>query len=255
MEVKGPQDEQYRAKVEKFDRTLSERLKGLTSDFLQIRETMGIEDSVGFGFLPESHGVYSLGMLVDLKRGESGQLLYPAGGFGGFLPKYIPLTPEETSKIIIMPDIKAEQPFVVSVYQRKGWKENREIDEALLDASDDIYRGVIAHEIAHVFEGRIDAPTWIEEIREARNKDMTETLNYPDWAKRLEDFDSSGEGAIDVIASRFGFKKEILEKLNYMIRCLGTYQGADDYDYSVFKSPGNAIRELRARIKEVERYS
>lgn len=253
MEVKGSQDEQYRARVEKFDRALSERLKGLTSDFLQIRESMGMGSNVGFGYLPEVHGVYSLGMLVDLKRGQSGELLYSIGG--EISPKsYIPFTQEEQSKIAVMPDLKVEKPYIVSIYQRKGWKENQEIEEALLDAPASVYRGVIAHEIAHVFEWGVNAPEWLTDVRNTRQRDIDETLNYPDWNKRLNDFDFSGEGVIDIIASRLGFKREILDKINYMIRCAETYEGSGDLN-SLLKTPGRVLLELRARIKEVERYS
>jgi len=254
MEFRGPQDEQYRVRVERFDSALSERLRGLTSDFLQIREAMGMGNNVGFGFLPECHSVYSLGILVGLKRDLSGQLLYPGESFGGFLPKYIPFTPDDASRMTIMPVLNAEPPYIVSIYQRKGWKEGLEIEEALLEATNGVYRGAIAHEITHMFERGVNPPVWLEEVREARNRDMNEALNYPDWPDRLDEFDFSGEGVIDIIASRFGFKKEILEKLNYMIRCVSNYEGAGDFD-SVLKTPGRALLELRARIKEVERYS
>lgn len=80
-------------------------------------------------------------------------------------------------------------------------------------------------------------------------------MQHDRWDYVAQDFDLSDEGAVDVVASLFGFKKQILAKQYYMIECLESYVGANDNSNSFFVPAGKAIQQYRARIKEVTRYT
>lgn len=244
----------------KFETRLLERLQTLTPKFLAIRQKMGIGENVGFAMLPDAHGVFSLGRLVDAQQ-EGERTFYnntvdflSGGGKVSADPEYVIVKPGDT------PDSS-----MVSLFQRKGWREKGAIEERILIAPDEVLEGVIAHEFAHVIE------RWAEQPDEASGRVpesvksflLQEEADYQtDYKNAFESGaiflpdNGSGrfEGNIDVIAALMGYKQQVLAKLEYMISCLLTYQDAHDTRPGGFKSAGRAIEESRKRIAKVDKY-
>jgi hypothetical protein len=239
--------------TEKFNKNLLTKLKPLTPRFLAIRDSMGLGTEVGFGFLPYSHSVYSMGQLPLLEKDpKDGKLLYPVPNIFGV--NYTPLTYEDRKQIVVMPDDQTPTPRIVSIYQRKGWDARGVVEEKLLTAPDEVIEGIIAHEMSHLIRDKTEKPEFVTRFIKQREREIDIlALNHD---RRLwEQFDETNEAEIDVIASMFGYKHQILAKIDYVIDCLRTYKGANDTSYSLFKSAGSAIEVMQIRAKEVKRYS
>ena len=242
----GSHPEQNRTEL--FNAALRERLKPFVPKFLEIRDRFGLGSDIGFGSLPEVHGAYTLGSVTTFAKTDQG-LHYMVPGL--LFADYAKLDAKASEGILVMPDVTAERPRLISIYQRKGYHEGSAVEERLLTASDDVFVGIIAHELAHPLAEKPDKPDVVTKFLRRRRDDF---VKYADDPNGVDMFDLSDEAEFDVIASLYGYKDEILAKLRYAAACLSTYQGADDLDYSLTKTHGYAINETQARIKEVERY-
>lgn len=237
-----------------FNAELKARLSILTPNFVAIREAMGITSEVGLGFFPQLHEKYCLGLLPLLeRRGNSGRLYYPTPGlfFGG---DYIPMTRQDRTHMVLMPDDNIEKPSIVSIYQKAPEGIQETVEEKLLNAPDIVYEGIMAHELAHMFEGRIQPPGFVANFLDQRMTTIEDMSVDPQrQGQVLTEYDLTHEAAMDTVAAMFGFRQQVLAKLVYLLECLKTYPGANNRGYSLFKTAGNAIEELELRIKEVTR--
>lgn len=237
-----------------FSASLFQRLQEFSPKFHQIRERMGIGNRVGLGMLPQGHLFYSAGRLISLK-GSDAELSFLCPD--GFLScEYKILTPEQQCNIIIMPDLSHPAPYLISIYQRKGWWDQQSYEPKLLDAPDDVIVGLIAHEMAHFSE--LD-----EELTE---KDRMKAV-LARWDKEFKALSANGcettsdffhinevmrEGKIDLIAALHGYKPQILAKLEYMITCFRNYMGPRSASIQV--TPTELIRECDDRKRAVNKY-
>lgn len=217
--------------TERFNQALLAKLKSFRPTFLDIRSSLGLGSEVGFGFIPSVHGAYTVGALPFLEKHEKGpeRKRWYRPVLGHLLAvDYVPMTRADRDRIIIMPDTKTSKPRVVSIYQRKGYAENVAVEERLLTAPNEVIEGVIAHELTHMIRRRTRI------TRALRQRGIMDE-----------------EAEIDVTAAVLGYKQQILAKINYMIDCLRTYEGADRRGYSLFRTPGEIIQEMESRAIEV----
>lgn len=251
-ETRQAPKEQYLKRVEIFDEALLKRLKNFTPTFLKMRQTMELDGTVGFASFPESHGVYEMGILPDLKKRDD-KLYYQVRGF--LLPEEELVTPKVVQRILVMPDLSKRTHRIVSIYQRKGWHENGEIEERLLKAPDEVFIGVIAHELSHMFEFGIKKPKFLTDFEKGKGEEIEKFVekNCPEGIINTQGLVE--QSMMDITASLFGFKNAVLAKNKYLKECLSTYDGADDTSYSFMKAPGTCIEEINLRTKAVLNYS
>lgn len=216
---------------------LRERLKLLVPKFLEIRQKMGFDDRIGFGFLKEVHeGEITLGSLPTIKKSQrNGQRKYSTPNFlvGVF---YKNISEEDEKNILIMPNPDREGK-IVSVFDPAY-----EIDkwEKLANASDDVFVGIIAHELAHEFKSGSQLPQNINHVLKQRLEDEY-GIKHKNWQA------GNDEEEIDIIASSFGYKDQIIAKLDFVIKRIGEYG-------PYFKEKERLIRELERRKQQVLKY-
>lgn len=247
-ETRQATQEQYLKRVEIFDEALLKRLKNFVPSFLKMRQIMGLDETVGFASFPDSHGVYEIGVLPYLrKRGD--KLYYQVHGF--LFAEEELATPEVVQRILVMPDLSKRPHRIVSIYQRKGWNENGEIEERLLKAPNEVFIGVIAHELSHMFEFGIKKPKFLTDFEKEKGKEIKKFVekNCPNGILNTGLLEE--QCMTDITASLFGFKDAVLAKNKYLKECLSTYNGADDTSYSFMKAPGTCIEEISLRTKAV----
>ena len=220
-----------------------ERLKNLAPAFIEIRERMGIGESVGFGYLPEVHSEgQSLGALPEIKRMKSGDIEYSVTGrlqqtYWEKLPK------EKEINIIVPPKYLGRRSKIVSVCDPYAkWDTSGEFS-SLIDASDDVYIGIIAHELAHTYTSKSKFSPEVRKVLSDRCK-----KEFPDTAEKWKwQYDVNDEQEVDIIASLFGYKDQIIAKIDFMLdrfNKLGPYAKGRDY----------AIKSLENRKKQVLEY-
>jgi hypothetical protein len=234
--------------INEHNNTLLNRLIKFKPRFLDIRTRMGLDNSVGFGSVPKAHGAYTAGRLLVLEK-QHGLLFYPVENL--FEMDYYSLNKE----YVVIPPEGNDQLKFLSVFQRKGYLEGLPPENKLLTASDEIYEGITAHELGHVIkdlDNRLPEP--IQKVLGQIDDDVFKLMQQNNWDKIANEYDLSGEAAVDIIASLYGFKPQILAKLYYMIDCLKQYKGSNDTSSSFFVPPGKAIQVCNARINEVLRY-
>lgn len=231
-----------------YNAALFERLRGFSPRFFDIRTKMGIGENVGFGSTPKAHGVYSAGKLLVLTRYQNA-LVYPVEDFLEteyfyLKDKHIIISPQENNTL-----------YFLSMYQRKGYYEKKRPETKFLTASDDVYEGIAAHELAHILhdlEKRV--PSHIQKVLGQLDQDVTALIQQGKWEELRREYDlNGGEGRIDVIAALFGYKDQVLAKLYYMIECLRTYRELNEANHAEVL-PSEAIHICQARINEVLRY-
>lgn len=219
---------------------LHERLKQLTPAFLEIRKKMGIGENIGFGSLPKVHSEqHTLGALPDIIKTKEGRIKYSCSGFLGQIYQE-KLSRKEAQDIFVMPNPSGQkEQRIVSVCDPYAeW--NAEMAN-LTDAPDAVFVGVIAHELAHCFNPRSKFPPEI--ICVLKNRFRKENPNIKsNWS-----YGGSDEQEIDIIAASFGYKEQIIAKIDFLISRLNKFG-------PYFKEKERIIKSLELRRQQVLKY-
>jgi len=233
--------------------SLLARLASFKDRFLEIRDRFGIDDRIGFASLPKAHGAYSLGMMIEGRTTNDGLLVYQ--NCQGMFAETELLPLEEMSRALILPS-KSPGSYVVSVYQRKGWWDLEPIEERVLDVSDLVLEGVVAHELSHWVKefGVLPEPISEALLKKSARVDQRIINAYRGNAEDKGWLDHvwapcNDEDTIDVIAGLFGFKDAVVAKLDYMAGCIQEYAGPD-YD-GPRVTPKEALKQMRYRKSQV----
>jgi len=218
-----------------------ERMEQFVPTFLEIREKMGIKDDIGFGYLPEFHSEgISLGGLPDIKRTKKGDIEYSVQGWLLQIEQE-KLAKEEEKNILVMPKHLEHKQRIVSIHDpHEKWDTKGEFPH-LIDAPDDVFIGLIAHELAHSYNSRSKLPPEVRSILEKRYKDNRPGSKYK-WS-----YDTHDEEEMDVIASLFGYKDQVVANLDFMIdriNKMGPY----------FRNKQHIIKSLEVRKQQVLKY-
>ena len=248
--------------ISEQDQKLIERLEEYRSNFEQIRSRFGLDDRIGFGSLPNAHSVYSLGMLVDVFGTRGDELGYSDNQ--GFFPESVVLPEEESARVIVYPNTSKEKLHVVSVYQKKGWWDKDSFEPRVLEVSDLVLDGLVAHELSHWVKEYGQLPERVQEVLKQRELGFIQLChNASEHARKFGqeaywDFmnqhhvSTNGEADIDIIASLYGFKEGVIAKIDYTMECLRAYNGPDEDPQ--YETPKQAIKQLEFRKKDVQRY-
>jgi hypothetical protein len=215
------------------------RIEQLVPIFLSAREKMGINEDVGFGSLPRVHsGGDTLGCLPDIIETEAGKIEY---SIPGLLTQTLTeeLTEEQRKNIPIMPDLtKSRKGRIVSIYDPYSeWDKDKKFG----DIPDEVYVGVIAHELAHSFNSKTK---FSQEMIDALQASLAE--QYPSL-KGKWGYDTTNEEAMDLIAALFGYKEQIIAKIDFMI---GRFNKMGPY----FKNKERVIKSLEVRKQHVLKF-
>ncbi|MCK4730329.1 MAG: hypothetical protein KAT28_03345 [Candidatus Aenigmarchaeota archaeon] len=244
------------------DQQLIERLEKYGGNFEQIRACFNLEDRIGFGSLPNAHNVYSLGMLIDVFGARDGRLGYSDNQ--GFFPEKGILPEDEAARIIISPNTSKDKPYLVSVYQKKGWWDGDSFEPRILGVPDLVLDGLVAHELSHWVKEYGQLPVNVQRVLKQREQDFIklckDASEYAGKFGREAYWDfmdqyytpTNGEADIDIIASLYGYKEEVIAKIDYTTECLKTYNGPDEDTQYV--TPKQAIQQMEFHKKEVQRY-
>lgn len=230
-----------------------ERLVKLTPDFLEARKRMGLEDNIGFGLLPRVHsnvGSESLGSLPIIQGKRPERLKYSVPGFlvG---TDYINLPKQERENIVVMPNLEAQNKQIVSVFD---YYSPFPEDINLLEALDDTFKGIIVHELAHEFDGnnRKKLPKKTREILGEQKQDIK---NKKTKLKNRNEYFAQDETEVDIIAASFGYTKQIVAKIDFMIGRFKTLAPKWTIERSISDpSPQDRIEELEFRKQQVLEY-
>ncbi|MEK7540808.1 MAG: hypothetical protein AAB529_01015 [Patescibacteria group bacterium] len=188
-----------------------ERMTQLVPTFLEIRKKMGIKEDIGFGYLPEFHGTgISMGGLPDIKKTKAGDIKYSVQG--GLLQVCQEKLPKEEEKnILVMPKHLESKQRIVSIHDPfEEWDKSKTFTH-LVDAPDDVFIGLIVHELAHSYNSRSKFPPKVRSVLENRQKKEDPDNKYK-WS-----YDTHDEEEMDIIASLFGYKNQVIAKLDFMI--------------------------------------
>lgn len=219
--------------------SLSLRLQHYRERFLAIRAQFNLGEETGLGMIPASHGPYTLGVLVALERKASGELfkLVPGLVTGSKKEK---VSTEDWEDMAVRPNLNHLHPRLVSLYQNKGYGG---YDPRFVILPDEIYDGVVAHELAHGLDIDDRIPISVhEELTIVRN-----TAPYRDLPRSF-----THEVDMDLIASFMGFRQSVIAKHEYYQQCLATY---DKPSYTYPTSPDEIIAASRLRLKIVQSIS
>jgi len=236
-----------RETFEEFEGRFHERLVRLAPTFLDVRKKMGIKDNVGFGYLPETHrSESSLGALPAIKKDEKGKIRYSIAGFLGPGRVFIDLSEKDEKNILVMPvapkSSESEQAIVSICDDWEEWDKNQSpFADNLINAPDDVFIGLIAHELAHSYGSESKFPPEIRSILENRHREI-----YPE-IKREWRYDTTDEEEIDIIASLSGYKEQVIAKIDFMIDRFNKYG-------PYFKEKERVIKSLETRKQEVLKY-
>jgi hypothetical protein len=238
--------EQKRTEIERIDPNLKLRAKllDLVPNFLEIRAKMRVGTAVGFGFLPlANQGPTAAALPPVFKRG--GELYYTIPFL--FEMENIKLTDKEAENLLVFPSMRKGHSRIVSIYQ---WG-NKTVDPMLLRAGVKVFEGLIAHELAHIHLMKKPPIPLVKRFLRLRGEDMkrADESSNPDM-----EFDYTDEAVADVVAGLFGYKDQIVAKINYMMRSLEKRKGNRKPIDSLTKPTGELIKELKVRLKEVRRY-
>ena len=221
--------------------SLRERIKEKSDLFGQTREKLGVTPAVGLAVLPRLHGGYTAGAISATSR-KNGSISYTAPGFL-YSADVAVLKPEEMDKVVMVPDYNLEHPYFVSVFQRAG-HDGSTFEPRLLTCSDEILNGLYGHELAH----------WVDEFKELPPEISEGLDDVVAVSERDVNIQSSSEVRADLIAARYGLKREIIAKTDYMIECLSSYP-RPKIDYGLFRTPLEVKVEMESRKGFVEKYS
>ncbi|MCX6760413.1 MAG: hypothetical protein NTW46_03680 [Candidatus Nealsonbacteria bacterium] len=226
---------------EERDDRFRERLAQLVPSFLEIRVKMGVKEDVGFGYLPKFHSEgISLGGLPDIKRTKKGDIEYSVQG--RFLQiRQEKLAKEEEKNILVTPKHLERKQRIVSIHDpHEEWDTKGEFPH-LIDATDDVFVGLIAHELTHSYNSKSKLPLEVRSVLEKRYKDNDPGSKYK-WR-----YDTSDEEEMDIIASSFGYKDQVVANLDFMIdrmNRMGPY----------FRNKQHIIKSLEVRKQQVLKY-
>ncbi len=218
-----------------------ERMGQLVPVFLEIRERMGVKEDIGFGYLPEFHSEgISLGGLAEIRKTKLGDIKYGApAGLGQSYQEALPK--EEEKNILVMPGFLDKKQRMVSIYDPcEEWDTKGEFSH-LTDAPDDVFVGLIAHELAHSYNARSKFPPEVRAALEKRHKDISPDSKYK-WR-----YDTDDEEEMDIIAGLFGYKEQVVAKIDFMIDRINR-TGPH------FKGREHVLKELEARKQQVLKY-
>lgn len=218
-----------------------ERMERLVPTFLEMREKMGVKDDIGFGYLPEFHteGI-SLGGLPDIKRTKKGDIKYSVQD-GLLQADQEKLSKKDEKKILVMPGHLEKKQRIVSIHDPvEEWDESGNFPH-LTDAPEDVFVGIIAHELAHSYNTKTKLPPQVESVLKNRYKD-----NNPDGKYKWR-YDTANEQEMDIIAGLFGYKEQVIAKLDFMIDRIGRMG-------EHFKNKQYIINSLEARKQQVLKY-
>lgn len=254
-----------------FDSKLLERLKDLKPKFFEIMTRMRrtVERDIGFGSLPKLHYVESLESMIGLRETEN-ELVYPTPPLGfthdlddgtemsyeeleAFIPVDEILNEEARNRIIVMPETGGLSfPSLISIYQHRDFRGDSQ-DEQLVEASDDVFEGLIAHQIARLFVFDHGGYPWfITDFFASKGLNSCRIVED-------EEIDSSGfrfrsEGTHDVIASLFGYQDQVLAKLQFMRKCTSTYAENPNTGPSLLSGLYRLLQKTDMKIEAVEKY-
>lgn len=192
---------------------LRERLRRMVPTFLEIRKRMGIGENIGLGSLLAVHGEgHSLGALPEITSTKEGKIRYSVPGlFVAPALEHEELSAEEARKnILVMPRSAKRDKLIVSIYDPREELDAEKEFAHLSDASDDLFAGIIAHELAHTYTAKTKFPPEVQDAMQKRRK-----KEFPDERGNWR-YDGSEEET-DLIAALFGYKKQVIEKNTFMI--------------------------------------
>ncbi|MFA5926506.1 MAG: hypothetical protein WC831_06330 [Parcubacteria group bacterium] len=194
--------------------------------------------NIGFGFLEQVHsGGDSIGSLPEIRKMEEKNIKYSVpGSFVGQV-EYINMSGEEMNNILVLPEF-SENTRIVSIFD--PYEEWNSEWSNLMDASDDIFIGAITHELVHAFDSGIKLPPQIIAVLENRFRE-----EYPDFEGEWQ-YNRGNEEEIDIIASLFGYKKQIIAKIDFVADRLSKFGPHAKKD--------SAIEELHRRKQQVLKY-
>jgi cation transport regulator ChaB len=229
-----------------------------------MRNRFQLDDEIGFGSLPQAHSVYSLGMLVGVYQATNGVIVYSDSR--GLFREYVVLPENERERVIISPDFRNKKPHILSIYQKKGWWDNgNDFESKVLTVSNQVLSGVAAHEFSEYLKEYGTLPQEIRDVLRKKEDDFKNLCNEAsayarksgkkdDWSKFMDKHhvSTNGEDDIDVIAGLFGFREEVLAKIDYVIECLKNYMGPRK-DFQKI-TPSEAIAQLKFRREQVIKY-
>lgn len=253
-----------------FDSKLLERLRNLKPNFMEIMSRMRrvVQKNIGFGSLPKLHYVESLESMRALRETENG-LVYPTPPLGfthdlddgtemsdeelyAFIPVDEILNEEARNRIIVMPETGGlSLPLLISIYQHRDFRGDSK-DVQLVEASDDVFEGMIAHQIATLFVSDRNYPWFITDFFASKGLNTCRIVED-------EEIDSSGfrfgsEGTHDVIASLFGYQDQVLAKLQFMRKCTSAYAENINTDPSLLTGLDRLLQTTDMKIEAVEKY-
>lgn len=256
-----------------FDSKLLERLKDLKPKFFEIMTRMRrtVERDIGFGSLTKLHYVESLESMIDLRETENG-LVYPTPALGfehdlpdlyyykemsneeldASMPIDVLLDEEDKRRIVVMPETGGLSfPSLISIYQHREFRGDSK-DVQLVEASDNVFEGMIAHQIARLFVFDRTYPWFITDFFESKGLLACQI-------KRAEGPESSvfrfgSEGTHDVIASLFGYQDQIIAKLQFMGRCTSAYAENPNTDPSLLPGLDRLLQTTDMKIEAVKKY-
>lgn len=241
QEFEQGQNLEIKSEIKKSEDPLRERLTQLVPVFLEIRKRMGIKENIGFGFLPKVHGEgYSLGSLPEITRSKKGKINYSVPKSFGIGADKEELSEEEAKNILVMPKVSKGKGNIVSIVDLFYEERNTKMTN-LMDAPDDVFVGIIAHELAHSYNSRSKFPPEISNILGKRYK-----KKFPDNTDGWR-YDTHNEQEIDIITSLFGYKKQVIAKIDFMIDRFSKFG-------PYFKEKQHTIKSLEDRKQQVLEY-
>ncbi|MBN2052680.1 hypothetical protein JW756_04205 [Candidatus Woesearchaeota archaeon] len=219
---------------------LRQRLKRKKALFFRTRDLLSVTPAVGLAVFPRLHNSYASGCIVKLMKNKRG-VYFSMPSLLDYETIY--LKPEDKEKILVEPDFKFKDPRLISVFQWKGLSENR-FEERLLSCADDVMIGLYGHELAHWVDSNKKMPDNFRKDLDKIVKSVTENQYF-----HCED-----DVKVDLIAARYGLKKAVLAKIDYMIGCLSSYPSPGSKSFFARK-PREVMIELERRKEAVKKYS
>jgi molybdopterin synthase catalytic subunit len=165
---------------------------------------------------------------------------------------YINLPKQERGNVVVMPNLEAQDKQIVSVFDHYSPLPE---DVNLLKTPDDTFIGIIVHELAHEFDKKNDRkklPVITRKILEKQRQ------NIKSGKTRLEnrnEYFAQDETEVDIIAASFGYTKQIVAKIDFMIDRFKTMAPKWKIERSISDpSPQDWIEELEFRKQQVLKY-
>ena len=243
----------YESREEEHESKLRERLKELIPVFLEIREKMGLGDDIGFGFLRAIHKGESLGGLPELRGKQLKNLKYsvPAMIVG---VEYVNLSEQDRANVLLMPNLEAKNKRVVSVYD--SYSDDPEVTNLLEEPSAIV--GVITHELSHVFDGKDGRRKLPPEMQDVLKKRKLDFDSGEKSFGNVNEVWGNEEAEVDIIGALFGYKEQIVSKVDFMLQRLGKIREKLGDSYIMYAigriSVGDLIQELEFRKQQVLEY-